>query len=221
MPTGNFLAERMDVCQIYGTSEIGPVWLLIPEPEDWQWFDFNPIVTGGLRFDPIDGDPNVCELIVERNPAQEMFASVWFVYPHLRVYRTRDMFRKHPKRNLWSFEGRLDDVIVLNTGEKFNPVAAESLIQSHPLLSGALITGVKREKVTLLVETKDFRPDLVEKIWPIVEQANEKNGSHGRIDKNMIIVAGRDKPFRRAGKGTIVRSLTKQDYIGEIENLCA
>jgi hypothetical protein len=63
-------------------------------------------------------------------------------------------------------------VIVLNIGEKFNPVTLENLIQSHFLLFGAFVTGTKRNRVALLIEAKDPNPDLVDMIWPLVEQEN-------------------------------------------------
>lgn len=44
---------------------------------------------------------------------------------------------------------------------------------------------------------------------------------HGRVTRQMILLAKKDKPFVRAGKGTIVRKLTEKAYAEEIESLYA
>ena len=55
--------------------------------------------------------------------------------------------------------------------------------------------------VALLIEGKDSNSDLVDMIWSLVEQENQQNGSHGRLDNCMIIIGKSDKPFQRARKG--------------------
>ena len=48
--------------------------------------------------------------------------------------------------------GRLDDVIVLSTGEKTVPVPSETHIAGHPYVAAAIMFGRRRTQVGLLVE---------------------------------------------------------------------
>lgn len=97
-------------------------------------------------------------------------------------------------------------------------------MQGHPLLAGALVVGQGRVRGSLLVEAKptvqgEERASLADTIWPRVEEANSLVPGHGRISRSYMIVA--DKPFTRAGKGTVVRKLTEQTFKSEIDALYA
>ena len=72
----------------------------------------------------------------------------------------QDLFKPHPRDSkLWQFFGRVDDIVVLSNGHKFNPVTAEQFIQENPLVSGALITGQGRPQAALLLELKAHQID--------------------------------------------------------------
>ena len=132
--TGEFLSSRFDVIQLYGQTECGKINTLVSERQYWQWFEFNPNY-GGSRMEKVDGDEEIYELTIQRIPGQEWCQAIFLTHPHLDLWRTRDLFRKHPTKELYQFEGRKDDVVVLNNGEKFNPVGMEGIIQSHPLVT--------------------------------------------------------------------------------------
>lgn len=101
------------------------------------------------------------------------------------------------------YAGRRDDVLVLSTGEKFNPVAFEQKLLSHGLLSGALVVGQRRFQCALILEAKDIASsqNVIEEVWPVVEEANIAAPAHGKIQKQMIMQTKASKPFPRAGKG--------------------
>lgn len=56
-------------------------------------------------------------------------------------------------------------------------------------------------------------------IWPTVQKANQNSPSHAMILKDFIIVSDPEKPFLRAGKGTVQRNLTLESYNIEIDDL--
>ena len=124
---------------------------------------------------------------------------------------------------MWRFHGRKDDIIVLSNGEKFNPVPSEAIIAEHHLLSAALIVGLGKFQVALLLEPRAESgvdtESLIDSVWPMVEGANTQAPGHGRIIRSMIAVANTSKRFVRAGKGTVVRKMTAQMFATEIENL--
>ena len=61
------------------------------------------------------------------------------------------------------------------------------------------------------------RQVLIESVWINVQQANKETVAHGQIDKDHIMIANPDKPFPRAGKGTIQRAATVKLYRDEID----
>lgn len=216
--TGNLLSEVTDVCQFYGQTETGAVQALVPLREDWASLEWHPLY--GADMQPSMDD--AYEMVLHRNPELEGIRSLSCNFPDVQEWHTKDLFRPHPtKPNLWRFHGRTDDILVLSNGEKFNPVPSEAIITNHPLLSGALIGGQGKFQAALLVEPKRGvqTNSLIEDIWPTVEQANLQAPGHGRIIRSMIAVASPDKPFERAGKGTVIRKQTAEKFASEIEAL--
>lgn len=175
------------------------------------------------------GETEIHEMIVPKNPRFAKYHAVFCTFPEIDVWRTRDLYvRDSSEPNLWAFVGRTDDVVVLSNGEKFNPISMQGYIQDHPLLKSAIVVGQGRFQVGLLVEPNyelwdDERnaAGLIDEIWPHVEVANSFSAATGRIFKNRIVVAKKDKPFRRAGKGTILRAPTIEDYKAEIDEMYA
>lgn len=106
--------------------------------------------------------------------------------------------------------GRKDDIIVFSTGQKWNPVPTEGLVQTGTKASGVLVAGTGRTEPALLLETPEYQDDLnslLDQVWPAVEDANSKTQRYGRISRSRIAFV---KPgtFWRTGKGTIVRRTT-------------
>ena len=122
----------------------------------------------------------------------------------------------------------MDDVIVLSNGEKFNPVSMEKIMEGHPLVSRALVVGQSRFQSALIVEPNwrlwsADRPakDLVEQIWPVVQEANHSCPAHGRVMKDKIAMSSKDKPFIVTPKGTVQRRHVNADYKVEIDQIYA
>ena len=59
-------------------------------------------------------------------------------------------------------DGRNDDIIVFNNGEKWNSIPSEGIISQHPLVSSAIIIGDGRFEPALLIEPKEDQTDLIE-----------------------------------------------------------
>jgi hypothetical protein len=59
---------------------------------------------------------------------------------------------------------------------------------------------------------------LVERIWGAAEEINGELPVHARVHGELVVVAMKEKPFVRAGKGTAVRGQTVELY-EEIEEV--
>ena len=219
--TGKALSEVTDVCQFYGQSETGPVQALVPQRQDWDSLEWHPQQEVEMQLYKDD----IYEMVMHRNPALEKIRALSCNFPDVEEWHTKDLFQKHPsKPNLWQFYSRVDDIIVLSNGEKFNPVPSEITVQSHHMVSGAMILGQGRFQPALLIELSSDTAvadhlNVIDDIWPTVEVANKNAQAHGRILRSMILIARPDKPFERAAKGTIVRGMTAQKYADEVEEL--
>ncbi|KAF7877139.1 hypothetical protein EAF04_000825 [Stromatinia cepivora] len=218
--TGDLIASKVRLGQVYGSTEAGSLAQQQTSDEDWGWMRFNFDV-GGLIMEPLDDDPRRYELVIRKVPQDAWIQGVFAIFPNLEEWRTRDIFEKHPSKPLYRFSGRIDDVIVLSNGEKLNPVRMEIIICSHELLTGALVIGLGRTQVALLIEPNKILPDsfLIDAVWPVVEKANEAAPGHGKIHRNMILVARSEKRFQRTGKGSVIRAQTVALYKQEIDLL--
>lgn len=164
------------------------------------------------------------EIVIVRDPAIEAYQGVFYNFPDLSEYKTRDLFSKHPtKENLWRHEGRSDDIIVYSSGEKFNPISMESHLGSHPEVKAAVVYGDKKFQSALLIEPvqpEKSKEALLDELWPTIETANATSPAHARImSKDFVTFATADKPLPRAGKGTVQRKMAVKLYEEELNSL--
>ena len=216
--TGDYLSKMTDVCPFYGSTELGHGRSLVPLREDWSYLEFQHSFGVDMQVS-IEG---AFELVLHQQPHGKTHRMLDNNFPDFKEFRTRDLFKPHPtKPNLWTFYGRLDDIIVLSNGEKFNPVPMEGIILGHPSLTGALIVGQGRFQPALLLEPKNSiftTKMMIDDVWPFVEKANLKAPVQARIFRSKITILP-SKSFQRAGKGTVIRRSTEKLHSTEINNL--
>lgn len=216
----------------WGASECGLPHQLIPPnlgPHDWRYIRFHPSV--GTVFDKVTDDEY--ELVIRRDDSVQKTQTCFSIRGHedLDLYRTKDLFHAHPTiPDAWCWRARADDIIVFLNGEKANPVPMEQYVVAHnPEVSGALVVGTRRFQASLLIElaasegskplTTAQEAQLIERIWPNVEEANRVALAHARVEKALILILPVDRPLIRAGKGTIQRPASIAQYSAEIDAL--
>ncbi|KAK6859567.1 NRPS-like enzyme [Apiospora arundinis] len=230
-PVGDVVAAAVPLRCQWGASEVGmPQQLIAPglDPRrDWKYVRFHPC-TGAAFQKATDG--GLYELVLQR---REELAGTQPTFTirgkeHLAEYRTRDLFAPHPTvPDAWAWQARADDIVVFLNGEKTNPVTMEHhVVSSHPgLLSGALVVGTHRFQAALLLEprgpvrTTAEQADLIERVWPSIQEANRAAPAHARVEKMMVLVADPERPLVRAGKGTLQRGVSAALYAAEIDTL--
>lgn len=199
----------------------------------WDCFKF---VDVGQRMEEVE--PGLFELVYLRNDMVNKTHLVFHSYPDLNIYRTKDLYAPADgKPGWWVYRGRADNWIAMSNGLKFDPKGTEDIIGSHPNVSAAMVAGARRFRLCLLVELdessappaafdsaeqeRDWRARALDKIWPVIERANHEAPKFGRIPKELVLFAARNKPFSRTPKGSIQRRLVLADYEKEIEDLYA
>lgn len=218
---GQRLSQDTNVCQMYGSLEMGQVQLLIPQPGEWSYMEFNP-------YEEVDMQPcgdGSFEMVLHQDPKFATRRSLWHNFPGVKEWRTGDLFVPHPsKPGLWRFHGRLDDLIVFSSSYKLRPLEMETLIQGHPLLSGALIVGQGKPEPLLIVEPKPGAYEdkssphaFIDQIWPTLNEANKIAPPYAKISRSRVLLSDPERPFTRAPKGSIIRKLTTKAYAKDIE----
>ncbi|TGO54745.1 hypothetical protein BELL_1497g00010 [Botrytis elliptica] len=172
---------------------------------------------------------NRYEAVLIRNTDSEKVQPIFSVFPSLNQWETHDLYAPHPSiPDLWLYSGRSDDIIVLLTGEKTNPVSMEQQISHHPEVRAALVIGAHRFQTALLIElispqalSTVERAKAIERIWPTIQQANQECPRHAKVAKSHVFFTSPDKPMGRSGKGMVQRQPTLDLYSKEIDNLYA
>ena len=226
---GDIIARKVELMTILGASEMGAFPHLRPkgpyDPSIWKYFQFNHAV--GIEFRQQSMD--LYELVVVRDPKLEQYQPPFRLFPDIQEYNSHDLFSPHPSRpDLWLYRGRDDDVIVFLNGEKTNPISFEQNIIVHPEVRSAIVAGAQRFEASLLVELIDQKPltpneqaQAIERIWPLVQEANKECPAHARVSKSHILLTDPNKPLPRAGKGTVQRRAALDLYAENLDALYA
>ncbi|KIJ53201.1 hypothetical protein M422DRAFT_25667 [Sphaerobolus stellatus SS14] len=195
------------------TPKEGPDWwhfadcshqILIPQPEE----------------------PGVYEVALRRSPYYAISVTNTEIDGH-PYYLTNDLVEQHPDDpTLYRVTGRVDDQLMLSTGEKTNPLPLEDIIMKDPNVEWAIMFGRGRLTNGVLIHpaantqvNKIGEAAYRNLIWPSVEKANEFAPAHSRIFKEMIVLSKPSKPLLFTGKGTLRKGAIINEYSDEINEL--
>jgi hypothetical protein len=217
------IASKTRLLNAMGSTECGIMGVQVEaDNSDWRYHHFSP-KHKGLEFHKYHG---MYEAVLVRS-LHDKYNAIWGSFPDQKEYHTKDLFSKHPtKANHWSYEGRVDDLIVFKNAAKYNPLAFEEQIRSCPLVVAALLIGTGRHQAAALIELRehvhDPEPDyerIKAELWPTIEAASTIAPKHAIVKRTHILFSNPSKPFMRAGKGTVQRSATLRLYEEEIDEL--
>ncbi|XP_014558639.1 hypothetical protein COCVIDRAFT_24842 [Bipolaris victoriae FI3] len=204
------------VLNLTGTTEGLFIGNLVVDREDWSWFAFHPY--SGFEFKEVE--LGVFEHWVYRNEHASLFQGIFHTFPDKSFVNFKDLYRQHPEKpNLWAFNGRNDDLIILSNGYKILPLEIEALIGTHPAINGCLVVGSNKAQAGLLIELKDplsKDEEMTESIWSHIETSMSSSRLTVKLSRDYVAFAQPHKPFVRTDKGTVKRKATLilyEDYI--------
>lgn len=139
-------------------------------------------------------------------------------------YATKDLFEPHPTiEKAWKYIARLDDTIALVNGEKFNPVMMEGKIRSHRAVTETVVFGSGRPYLGVLIVPSPAmqglsHTEIVDQIWPVIDEANKTAESYARISRDMICILPHDCQYPRTDKGSVIRQAFYKQFATDIDN---
>ncbi|KXN82193.1 Polyketide synthase HetM [Leucoagaricus sp. SymC.cos] len=212
------VAAGINLVPFYGATESGCLTIFCPKStstDHWSFFRISPHLTMEMALQDENEDGEIVEPIVI---SSEVFTPnvINTTYQGRPAYATSDLLLRHPtNKDLYSVYGRVDDQLMLSTGEKTNPVPLETLFLQNKEIAAAIMFGRGRFQNGVLIQpTTPFDPEDEEKlvayrnlIWPTVEKVNEFAPAHSRLFKEMIMVTNPKKPLEFTPKGTPRRQM--------------
>ncbi|KAI0031502.1 acetyl-CoA synthetase-like protein [Vararia minispora EC-137] len=230
---GDLLADQgIFIESFYGLTETGSITKLSinessRDAKDWVWFPMASPEQVSIELVPHPENEGMLEPVVI---ATEYFApcTINTQVDGKPGFATGDLIQPHPTmKGFYKVYGRIDEQIMLSTGEKTNPVPLERILNQDSHISISLFFGRGRFNNGVLIQpTYPFDPRDHEKlarfrevIWPTVQKMNAYAPSHSRLLKEMIIVADPTKPLELTAKGSARRNVCLAKYEHEIEEL--
>ncbi|XP_006463297.1 hypothetical protein AGABI2DRAFT_120116 [Agaricus bisporus var. bisporus H97] len=218
----------VNLIPFYGSTEAGSLSAVVPKSttvEHWRYFKFSGHFKAHITSSHMVDGEEVGELVVlgDKNYNSHVLNTT---VEGQRGYATSDLLARHPtEKDRYCVYGRVDDQLVLSTGEKTNPVPLENIFIQDKNIATAIMFGHGRFQNGVLVQPAEpFDPADETKfiafknlIWPTVEKVNDFAPAHSRIFKEMIITTNSNKPLEFTPKGTPRRQVCLKIYEKEIE----
>ncbi|XPT03556.1 hypothetical protein M3J09_012647 [Ascochyta lentis] len=217
---GNLLVEKgVKLVGHYGATEVGQLMTSFRPDDDkaWNYVRESPKLQPFLKWIP--QGPNLYECTVLPGWPSKVASN----RPD-GSYATKDLFEPHPTiEKAWKYVARLDDTIVLINGEKFNPVMMEGTIRSHKAVTETVVFGAARPYLGMLIVPSPATiglssEEIIDRIWPVIEEANRTAEAYARMTRHMIRVLPHDCQFPRTDKGSIIRQAFYKQFSPEIES---
>ncbi|KAL4898547.1 hypothetical protein BDV59DRAFT_197449 [Aspergillus ambiguus] len=197
----------------YGTTETGQLMTSFRDRSDLDWDYVRPgeSLLPYLRWE--EHMPGIYELCVLEGWPSKVASN----RPD-NSYATKDLFEKHPTTpNAWRYYARLDDTLVLENGEKANPLGIEGVARNHAIIGEAIAFGANRPRMGLFLIraencTSKTDDEVIDAVYPAIEKCNADSPGYAYISRDMIRVLPSDTEYRKTDKGTVIRSAFYRDF---------
>ncbi|KAG9007856.1 hypothetical protein FRB94_013912 [Tulasnella sp. JGI-2019a] len=219
---GKLVSRGVNLVVLYAATEFGCPHVFCPH--EWQsgWLTFS--TQNGHKLLPQDQD-RVYELVMV---AHDQYRPSATNVPGSAEYATNDLIELHPEnKNLFGVIGRIDDQVMLSTGEKTNSGPIERIIPTSPMVDHAVVFGRGKTQNGILVQPSQGNEiDPNDKIavarfrtalWDKVGEANAFAPQYSHIFKEMILITSVNKLMPLTAKNTVIRKVALALYESEIE----
>jgi acyl-coenzyme A synthetase/AMP-(fatty) acid ligase/nucleoside-diphosphate-sugar epimerase len=195
-------AAGIKLLNFYGTTETGPLSLVFVPKDNYDWKYFR------LRT-----DVNYSIADLEPKDGQKRYRLTVRPFGDAEPFEISDQLIRNDEYPETDFAavGRDDDIIILATGEKANPLILETMLTEAPQVKCAIAFGENQFNLGVVVEPAQPLPEggeeaFKDSLWPIVEAAGQKVDAYSVIpSKEAIVVVPNGVRVPRTDKGSIAR----------------
>lgn len=226
---GDDLYQHTRLTCVIGSTETGDQQSLRPADRSlWYTHDFVP--ENGHSMIPYDADglhELVIDTLVDGMPNQFQLAAWNPAFRDSRRIETNELYlpvKDTDGRTRWTFATRKDDLTKLDWLAKFHAQDIESRIQQHPHVAGVVVGGEGRPTPYVIIEVKkgvlgvEPSEQLLDELYSsVIVRANSADIDEIRIPKETVMIANKEKPFKRSFKQVIQRKEVEKEYLKEIE----
>ncbi|KAI5240362.1 acetyl-CoA synthetase-like protein [Aureobasidium subglaciale] len=218
-PIGDRLVQSgVNLVGHYGATELGQLMTSFREHKEdkgWDWLRVGPNLEPYLRME--SRGPNLFELCVTEGWPSKVATNC-----EDGSYATKDLFEPHPTiPNAWRYYARLDDTLVLENGEKANPLIAEGVIRQSQHVAEAVVFGANKSQLGAFVIPSEAavltEEALLDAIMGYINEANQVAPSFAQLSREMIRILPCDTDYRKTDKGTVIRAAFYRDFSEQIE----
>ena len=218
-PIGDRLVNNgVNLVAHYGATEVGQLMTSFrkyDEDQGWDWLRVPENLKPYLSME--ERGPNLFELCV-----RDGWKSKVATNREDGSYATKDLFQPHPTLpDTWQYYARLDDTVVLENGEKANPLLVEGVLRQNPNVGEAVVFGANKPRLGAFIipaATSDLSDrDIVGAVMPTITEMNATSPAYAQLSQDMIKVLSRDAVYRTTDKGTVIRAAFYRDFAQEID----
>ena len=199
----------------FGATELGALAPIFHPDDDYDWRYLRIRNDLGLKLEAKDtqtSNENECRRELVGHP-----------FAWNKDFELQDELEAHPEHpdSEVRILGRNDDMIILATGENVLPHPLEHALEQNSLIRRAIVFGHGQFEVGVLLEpfpdNKDTPQVFIDKIWPIVQEANNLMDTHARISsKTAILLKPANKEIPLTDKQSVQRKQFYADFEPEI-----
>ncbi|KAI7859649.1 hypothetical protein BDC45DRAFT_590210 [Circinella umbellata] len=224
---GDYLISKgMNIRAAYGTTEINAMCIAnISSDYNNQWYSMRPpsSVLPYCVWEATDETKSIHHLVLK--------AGCPILATNIRNrpngdYATGDLFMEDPpKSGYWRHLGRNDDTLVMENGEKTNPIPIEHRINSAKVINSCVVIGESRQCTATLIQLElehamKYRlEDIISEVHEAVECANKSAPSHSIILPQMVYILPLSRHLPKTLKGNVIRKSAIKKYNQEIEKM--
>ncbi|KAI9477981.1 MAG: hypothetical protein EXX96DRAFT_483709 [Benjaminiella poitrasii] len=224
-----FHSHGVNVRDMYGTTEIGACMSADLNPKSKNWGNLGLYVN-----DEAGRSYGVFETNDENEPdVKHLYIRAGCPTLASRVanradggYDTNDLFREDPNfPGYYVYLGRRDDTLIMENGEKTNPVPMEATIRQSPIVKQVAVLGHGRQCTAALVEVDmDYAikldpEQITAAVHEAVKEANVECPGHSVVLPQMVKMLPLDKALPSTDKGTVMRKKAEIMYKDMVEKL--
>ncbi|KAK4510129.1 Origin recognition complex subunit 2 [Mucor velutinosus] len=222
-------SQQVNLCVLYGTTEACVVMTsnLDPDCKNRNSLHFIHKDTEGHVYGTFEtndeSEPHIKHLYMHAD--SPTLASHVANRPE-GGYDTQDLFIEHLDfSGTYTYFGRRDDILIMENGEKTNPVPMEAAIRQHPMVQQVTVIGHGRQcTATLILLNKEhaecFDPEeIIAAVHAAVNKANLECPGHSKIFPQMVKILPFNQTLPTTDKGTVMRKKAESAYQDVVKRL--